>query len=1252
MDGFGAFQVMTANEKDYVATRISHRLDLTGPSVSVHTACSTSLVAIHMAAQSLRNFECDLALAGGACVTVPANSGYVYNEGGMLSADGHCRPFDAQASGTIFSDGAAVVALRRLSDARRDGDRVYAILKGSAINNDGGRKASFTAPSAEGQARAIAAALVAADVPSDSIGYVEAHGTATPLGDPIEVAGLLRVYGPSSGGATCALGSIKSNFGHLTAAAGVTGFIKAVLAVGRGQLPPTLHFRSPNPAIDFGGRFHVVDRLLPWPRAAAPRRAAVSSMGVGGTNAHAIVEEPPAPPEVDAGRPREAIWLSARTEASLNTLGARLADYLRRNPDADLADVAFTLGRRRALSRRRAVIGANPAEVAASLTDGKAVLNGTAGEPPAVAFVFPGQGTQYPGMGGGLRDSEPTFRAAMDQCATILRAHLDVDLLDLLYGGPADERAAARLQETRYAQPALFVVEYALAQLFLSWGIRPAAMLGHSVGEFVAATLAGVFRLEDALGLVAARGRLMQSMSPGGMLSVRAAPAAVAGHLVPGAEIAVVNAPSLCVVAGPDDALAAVAARLEAASIPCKRLHTSHAFHTAMMDEAVPPFTEAVRAVPLSRPRIPLVSSATGQWMTDEQATDPVYWARHMRVSVQFAPALQTWLAGPSDVALELGPGGTLPALVRQVLTHVSPAAPLERVTVLPAMGATRDPASEQASLMRAVSGLWTRGAPVDGRGFWMHQRRRVVSLPQYPFDRNRYWIDPPGLSPSKDAGDGQPSSRDDSTTTRRDASGVPMQDESRRQEISQKVRTILEQASGLGLADADEALTFPELGVDSLVLTQAALTLKKAFGVDVTFRQLSGELGSIGAVVDHLDRPAARGGAGGRPAARGGASDPAGGRRRRAAAGGARRFTRAAVVRCPVGSHGAVGDSGAVRPAARRHGAPDRAPGRRARGGRRRGRAPARIRRQRRRPPPAGRGRAGAGQRSLRERRSGHRRARGRPGGGAQAVRRPGAHRSHPARDRYPAGEAGAVHQGVRRAHARLEGVHRREPPALRRSAHGVRLPSRHQGDHLSDRGRALEGRADVGRRWQRVHRSRLTASAPASSGTRPTSSTTRCGPSSSAGYEIGAQHPLAGEVARLICEMTGMERVAFCNTGSEAVMGAMRLARTVTGNAARCVMFTGAYHGIFDEVIVRGSTSGEVVPRRPGDPAARRSRTCWCWTTARREPRCARSATGHADELAAVLVEPVQSRRPELQPTRVPAGPARGHQADRHAR
>jgi acyl transferase domain-containing protein len=666
----GPFNAMAANEKDYVAMRISNRLDLKGPSVSVHTACSTSLVAVHMAAQSLRNFECDFALAGGASVIVPTMSGHVHVEGGMLSADGHCRPFDAAATGTLFSDGVGVVALRRLSDALRDGDRIHAVLIGSAINNDGAMKASFTAPSAEGQARAIAAALAAARVPADSIGFIETHGTATPIGDPIEVSALLRVYGRGKPGdrPRTALGSIKSNLGHTTAAAGVAGLIKAVLAVEHGKIPPTLHFLKANPSIDFGDRFFVADKLREWPDDNRPRRAAVSSMGVGGTNAHIIVEQPPTRTEPDRTRTKEVFLLTARSEPAMASLSRNLAEHVETLPDRALESVAQTLALgRRPLKLRRALVAGTTAELCAALRSAAAsttVLPGAV--PPEVAFVFPGQGTQYPGMAAGLYESEPTFRAVLEECGRLLEGYIDVPLLELLYPAVTQQaQAAEQLQQTRYAQPAIFCVEYALAQLLISWGIRPGAMVGHSVGEFVAATLAGVFTLEESLHIVATRGRLMQAMPPGAMLSVRTSAGELAARLVPDTEIAAYNAAKMCVASGEHAAIQALEKRLQADDIPCKLLRTSHAFHSALMEPAAERFRDELEKIEPQAPSIPFVSTATGTWIREKEALDRDYWARHLRVPVRFQHAIEELCGAGFGLLVEAGPGGALLPLSR-----------------------------------------------------------------------------------------------------------------------------------------------------------------------------------------------------------------------------------------------------------------------------------------------------------------------------------------------------------------------------------------------------------------------------------------------------------------------------------------------------------------------------------------------------------------------------------------------------------
>ncbi|HEY0505333.1 MAG TPA: amino acid adenylation domain-containing protein, partial [Lysobacter sp.] len=591
----GALQVMLGNEKDYIATRVAHKLNLTGPAVSVHNACSTSLVAIAQAVESLQSGLCDMALAGGIAVTCPPRSGYLYQEGSMLSPDGHTRTFDANARGTVFGDGAAVVLLKRLSDAVADGNRVYAVIRGTALNNDGANRASFTAPSSDGQATVIALAHDRAGIDARSIGYVEAHGTATPLGDPIEIEGLTRAFRRhTQDTGFCRIGSLKSNVGHLVTAAGAAGVIKTALALHEERLPASIHFESPNPTIDFASSPFVVNAAMtPWARGETPRRAGVSSFGLGGTNAHAVLEEAPQLPASTPADGAQLLVLSARTPAALGAAVERLADHLQSHAHDNLADVAWTLAvGRKAFAHRIAIAADDAVSAIAALRSPDTQAEAARSRPAragGIVFMFPGQGATYPGMGRGLYEREPAFREAVDQCADVLRGELGYDLRERMFGDDVEA-----LLPTSVMQPATFVVEYALARLWMSRGVEPSAMIGHSVGEFVAATLAGVFDLDDALRLVARRGALMQAQPAGAMLSIRLPADNVQARLPQGLSLAAENSPLACVVAGPSGDVAAFQAQLEGEGIACRALRTSHAFHSVMMEPVVAPFREAV----------------------------------------------------------------------------------------------------------------------------------------------------------------------------------------------------------------------------------------------------------------------------------------------------------------------------------------------------------------------------------------------------------------------------------------------------------------------------------------------------------------------------------------------------------------------------------------------------------------------------------------------------------------------------------
>lgn len=730
---------LIGNDKDYLATRVAFKLNLKGPALTIQTACSTSLVAVQVACQGLLNYQCDMALAGGVGVAFPQKSGYLYQRGSILSPDGHCRAFDAQAGGTVGGDGAGVVVLKRLEDALADHDTIHAIIKGAAINNDGALKVGFTAPSVEGQAQVIAMAHALADVEPDSITYVETHGTGTELGDPIEIAALTEVFRASTDRTGfCAVGALKSNVGHMNSAAGIGGLIKTVLALKHRQIPPSLHFEKPNPIIDFeDSPFFVNAALRRWDAGKYPRRAGVSSFGIGGTNAHAVLEEAPEQSSVPSDRPCIVV-VSAKTISALNAATSELADFLSDSPAVSLADVAYTLQTGRQLFEyRRMAVCRNRRQIIELLREPER-MSSSSREPrsASVAFMFTGQGSQYVGMGRGLYEAEPVFREHLEYCLDYLRPHLGLDLCDLLYppaGG--EEKAAERISQTAVTQPLLFSIHYALARLWMSWGVQPAAMIGHSIGEYAAACLAGVLSLDDALTLVVERGALMQAL-PGGSMMAVPLPADEAGQFA-GVSVAAVNAPAMSVLSGSDEAIAAVARELTERGVSYRNLHTSHAFHSEMMEPMLDDFIEAVGRVQLNPPAIPYVSNVTGTWVTDAEATNPAYWGRHCRQGVRFADGIATLMEDAERVFLEVGPGRSLTSLVK---SHSTVGA--DR-TVLTSMRHPKERGEDVDYLFTTLGELYLADIPIDWQGFHAHDLRRRVPAPTYPFERERYWRDP-----------------------------------------------------------------------------------------------------------------------------------------------------------------------------------------------------------------------------------------------------------------------------------------------------------------------------------------------------------------------------------------------------------------------------------------------------------------------------------------------------------------------------
>ena len=744
IESLDAFETTLLSAKDFLTTRAAYVLNLRGPAVTVQTACSTSLVAVHMACQSLLTYHCDIALAGGVSLKSPQKKGYLYREGMILSPDGHCRAFDARAQGTVVGNGVGIVVLKRLADAIADGDSIHAVIKGSAINNDGSSKVGYTAPSVDGQAEVIAMAQAMAGVEPETISYIEAHGTGTPLGDPIEIAGLSQAFrARSQKNGFCAIGSVKTNIGHTDVAAGAAGLIKTVLALKHKLLPPSLYFETPNPRIDFeNSPFYVNTRLSQWEPRGTPRRAGVSSFGIGGTNAHAVLEEFPAVGPSGPSRPAQLLLLSAKTSTALETATTNLAKHLKQNPDLNLSDVAFTLKvGRTAFNRRRMLVCREHEDALGALSnlDPKRVL--TSVQEPRdrpVAFMFPGQGSQYMNMALELYEAEPTFRQQLDTCSEFLKPDSGVDLRGLLYPSADHEESASRqLNRTATTQPALFVVEYALARLLIDWGIKPQAMIGHSIGEYVAACLAGVFSLQDALMLVATRSRLMDQCAAGSMLTVSLPEKEVKLLLGDKLSLAAVNGPSLCVVSGPAASVDQLETRLTEQGSECHRLHTSHAFHSKMMEPVLKPFIGEVKKLKLHPPKIPYVSNLTGTWITASQATDPNYWSRHLRQTVRFSDGLQELLKEPERLLLEVGPGQTLSSLAKQ---HPNKA--VEQVT-LSSIRHPQEQLSDVSFLLNMMGRLWLAGIPIDWPQFYAHERRQRVPLPTYPFECRRFWIEP-----------------------------------------------------------------------------------------------------------------------------------------------------------------------------------------------------------------------------------------------------------------------------------------------------------------------------------------------------------------------------------------------------------------------------------------------------------------------------------------------------------------------------
>lgn len=1213
----GELPTQFVNDKDYIATRTSYKLNLQGPSLSINTACSTSLVAVVEAVKSLRAGDCDLALGGGVSLQTPMNSGYLYQEGGMLSKDGKTRPFDQESSGTTFNSGVAVVVLKRLDDAQRDGDAIHAVIRGVGVNNDGAQKASFTAPSVRGQAEVIERAIRDAGVEPESIRYVETHGTATPLGDPIEVEALNRAFNNVSTRGlkshSCAIGAVKSNVGHLVAAAGATGLIKASLALKHRSIPGTLHYKSPNRHIDFSATpFYVAAKSTNMRRQNdSPLRAGVSSFGVGGTNAHVILEEAPAPEERVVDTRPQLFTVSAKTNSALNAYLKKMALALKDLNTDSFADAAYTTQVSRSKLGCRAFVVASTAEEASKrLADGAGradsgvggrTANRTAGR--EVVFVFSGQGSQCVNMGRHLYASQPVYRENFDRCAELFGPHLERDLKTLLFCSDTGTTAQGELSQTRYTQPALFALEYALAQQWLALGIQPKALIGHSIGEFAAAAVSGVFSLPDAVRVVAARGRLMQEMASGSMLAVRAGTEKLAAMLGADTEVAAINAPEMTVVSGTASAVDTFAQRCSNRDIKISRLHTSQAFHSRLMDPAVGQLEKELEKISLHPPSIPIVSTVTGHSISDAEATSPRYWATQLRLPVKFSDAVQNF-QGSTDVLLEVGP--------REALTSLIVANVGASSSVMAVASGLDGAADEYSRWLHAVGKLWQGGVVINWDALHAGNSPRRVGLPSYPFQRQRYWIDSlpavDGLAGSRarsaEASAGHESEGDAPEYSSGTGTEEVMTEKEPLQRLKSELAGLFEERSGEIITVDSFDTEFIALGFDSLFLTQAVSGIRSRFGVKLPFRRLMQDLSTIAALAEFLAAEVDMSEFSQAPmdAGQGGKAVPVARRvngDNEAAFGAASNSALASVMAQQLqiiqqqlnllsGSRGSAaatprtGKGLASDPRALAERSEDRTTGKEDLKTDKCFGAQTRIE-------------TSLQSRSDLKKRESYRNF------FAEYVRATKKSQEYTQRYRQHLSDPRAV-SGFR--------------PEFKEIVYPI-VTERSEGCTLWD----LDGNKYID----------LTSGYGSNFfGYSAPFVVHAMQKQIQRGIEIGPQHALAGPLAEKICRCVGMDRVAFCNTGSEAVMGAIRIARTVTARKL-IVTFTGAYHGIFDEVVVRGSKKLRTVPAAAGIEAeAVQNVLVLNWN----DPESLQIIRDRSEEIAAVMVEPVQSRNPDCQP------------------
>ncbi|GMU95633.1 amino acid adenylation domain-containing protein [Ignavibacterium album] len=1217
------YTTLTGNDNGFLTTKVAYKLGLNGPAVNIQTACSTSLVAVGEAYKSLITGECDMALAGGVSISFPQKRGYHFVDGSIGSIDGHCKPFDAEATGTVFSAGAGVVVLKRLEDAIKDGDSVYAVIKSVALNNDGSNKAGYMTPSIDGQKDVIVRAQKIAGVDPETIKYVETHGTGTPVGDPIEVTALEKAFRISTDKTQfCGIGSVKSNVGHTDAAAGITGLIKTALVLKHRTIPPTLHFQKPNPRFDFvKSPFYVVDKLTKIDNDEKPVRAAVSAFGVGGTNAHAILEEfIDNRIRTEEESRKQILIVSAKTENSLKANATALADYLYENKTENLNDIAFTLQQgRREFEWRHFIVASDSTDAEKKLRD--AVASGinksriNPNDRNHLVFMFPGQGAQYVNMGKGLYDNEPLFKRTVDECSEILKPLLNLDIRELIFPVSVNEESAKKLEQTVFTQPALFIIEYSLAKLFISYGFQPDSMIGHSVGDYVAACLAGVFTLEDALFILSRRARLMQQQKSGSMLSVRSNEEEIK-KLIDDEDISIaaINSPNLVVISGETDKIKIFSDKLTELKIENRILLTSHAYHSKMMEPVIQPFIGEFKNIRLNKPSIPFISSLTGTWIKEEQAIDPEFWAAQVRNTVRFSDGMKELQKNNNLVLVEVGPGRALSTMAGQHKKETG------KQTIITTLTQPNEDADDSTNFLTAIGKIWLSGIKINWSKFYGGKRRRRLHLPGYQFDRKSYWIEPPKRSDFRKS-IVSVSSNTNLQLTRKEKVKKIIQGEAmtRKEYITGILKDILEELSGINKSELDESKTFLELGFDSLFMTQVSLAFQKKFDIKITLRQLLETSPSINAIADYIDSKLAQG-----------KFEPP-----------KQEIVIEDEIEVPVTDNTQQITSHSFTQQTSSNQIPF-IPG---------SNVEKLIYEQlevmkkqleilsgsnlHQPIQTEAKSSASVQQNLIQEEKA-----------TAESTLKPKEEKK--VFERFGPYKPIETKKGVL-TEKQQKFLNRFIEDYTKKTPTSKKMTQEHRA-HYSDP-RTVSGFLPI---WKEMTYQIIVNQSKGSKlidvdgneyidvimgfgqylfGHNPEFLKEAIEEQLKLGIEIGPQSPIAGEVAKLICEFTGLDRAAFCVTGSEAVLGAMRAARTVTGKD-KIVFFAGDYHGIIDEVLIKTTINGGQIKTMPIAPGIPRENVQNTIALEYGSDESLRIIENLLPELAGIMVEPVQSRRPDLQP------------------